>query len=28
VSHYMSLNPNKHVERMLGALKTWTERPK
>jgi thioredoxin-dependent peroxiredoxin len=28
VSHYMSLNPSKHVERMLGALKTWTERPK
>jgi len=28
VSHYMSLNPTKHVERMLGALKTWTERPR
>lgn len=28
VSHYMSLNPNKHVEKMLGALKTWTDRPK
>lgn len=28
VSHYMSLNPNKHVEKMLGALKVWFERPK
>ena len=23
--HYMSLNPTKHVEKMLGALKNWSE---
>ncbi len=23
--HYMSLNPTKHVEKMLGALKSWSE---
>lgn len=23
VSHYMSLNPTRHVDRMLDALKTW-----
>ena len=28
VSHYMSLNPNKHVEKMLGALKSWSEKGK
>lgn len=28
VFHYMSLNPTKHVEKMLGALKTWTESQK
>ena len=28
VFHYMSLNPNKHVEKMLGALKAWSERGK
>lgn len=26
VFHYMSLNPNKHVEKMLGALKSWAAR--
>jgi len=25
VSHYMSLNPTKHVEKMLAALRTWSE---
>ena len=25
VYHYMSLNPTKHVEKMLGALKSWIE---
>ncbi len=25
VYHYMSLNPTKHVEKMLGALKSWAE---
>lgn len=25
VFHYMSLNPTRHVEKMLGALKTWSE---
>ena len=25
VFHYMSLNPTRHVEKMLGALKSWTE---
>jgi peroxiredoxin len=28
VSHYVSLNPNKHVEKMLGALKSWSEKGK
>ncbi len=26
VFHYMSLNPTKHVEKMLGALKSWAAR--
>lgn len=25
VFHYMSLNPTKHVEKMLGALRSWAE---
>jgi len=25
VFHYMSLNPTKHVEKTLGALRTWAE---
>ena len=25
VYHYMSLNPTKHVEKMLAALRTWSE---
>jgi peroxiredoxin len=25
VSHYMSLNPTKHVEKMLAALRAWSE---
>ena len=25
VSHYQSLNPQRHVERMLGALRGWAE---
>ena len=25
VFHYMSLNPTKHVEKTLGALRTWSE---
>jgi peroxiredoxin len=25
ISHYMSLNPTKHVEKMLAALRTWSE---
>lgn len=25
VYHYMSLNPTKHVEKMLAALKSWSE---
>ena len=25
VSHYMSLNPTKHVEKMLAALRSWSE---
>jgi peroxiredoxin Q/BCP len=25
VFHYMSLNPTKHVEKMLGALQSWSE---
>jgi peroxiredoxin Q/BCP len=28
VSHYQSLNPARHVERMLGALRGWTEQTK
>jgi len=29
ISHYVSLNPDKHVEKMLGALKAWsTGKPK
>jgi peroxiredoxin len=27
VSHYMSLNPNKHVEKMLGALRAMAPKP-
>ena len=26
VSHYMSLNPTRHVERMLAALRSWSEK--
>ena len=26
VSHYMSLNPTRHVERMLAALRGWSEK--
>jgi len=26
VSHYMSLNPTKHVERMLGAVQSWAQK--
>jgi peroxiredoxin len=26
VYHYMSLNPTKHVEKMLAALRSWSER--
>jgi peroxiredoxin len=25
VYHYMSLNPTKHVEKTLAALRTWSE---
>jgi peroxiredoxin len=25
VFHYMSLNPTKHVEKTLGALRSWAE---
>jgi thioredoxin-dependent peroxiredoxin len=28
VFHYMSLNPTKHVEKMLGALRGWSESKK
>jgi thioredoxin-dependent peroxiredoxin len=29
VSHYMSLNPGKHVEKMLDALRAWSaKKPK
>lgn len=26
VSHYMSLNPTRHVERMLAALRSWSDK--
>ena len=26
VYHYVSLNPTRHVERMLGALRSWSEK--
>ena len=26
VSHYVSLNPTRHVERMLAALRSWSEK--
>ena len=26
ISHYMSLNPTRHVERMLAALRSWSEK--
>lgn len=26
VSHYISLNPTRHVERMLAALRSWSEK--
>jgi len=26
VYHYMSLNPTRHVERMLAALRSWSDK--